>query len=78
MTLLSGGPWWRVPDQGVHQGLVVGEEGEITTFQKEERNGGWRNRLPGVLCRRRNIWIRQRKVSWVTTLAREIKNETKK
>ena len=33
--LLSGRPRRRGAEQGVCQGLVVGEEGEITTFQEE-------------------------------------------
>ena len=42
MALLSGGPGGRGAEQGVHQGLVVSEEGELTTLQEEseETNGG--------------------------------------
>ena len=35
MILLSGGPRQRGVEQGVFQGLVVGEEGEISTLQEE-------------------------------------------
>ena len=35
MALLSGGPGQRGAEQGMRQGLVVGEEGELTTLQEE-------------------------------------------
>ena len=50
-------------EQCMRQGLVVGEEGELTALHEESEvtNGGISCQK---LCRRRSTWIWWKKVSW--------------